>query len=1439
MADAPPWMTLSEIEGALQPGTDCEEAYLYLEKGTSHSRHRLLMNMLVLNPDEMVEDKRDEERTKRMEFYFDKTNSWTPEHLQHKVHLYKVATNLQRADDAYMCELMGVPYTEDEEMPEAANDEAETAGAEPAGAGSAAADATLPTLYESEGDDDDQVEEGSAGHTQYTVRAHGHHAEDDADQRFAARYWEDNARSLAEERREAAELAAAHGNDLAAPVPPGEPPQPPSSAVHEPSGAAGQSIEPPRPLIDEPTDGQSSKETSAEQSRAEPSMANQLRDETARSQAEDEEMPEAANDMAGDEAMSSGDDEAETAGAEPAGAGASGASSPVAAATVTIAEVEESPPLQLNIQSDDCNQETKHGDGEETAGAEPAGAGAAGVAATVTNPEVTNGAGNDLAAPVPPGEPPQPPSSAVHEPSGAAGQSIEPPRPLIDEPTDEQSSKETSAELSSSKPKAVAADAHQDVVKGAAIAAAAPDDAARLEAAAGYARTMHGLTSQPDDSTNGARSLNEAMALKANDCSMPDRGVEPSDPRASRDLAWLLAHHNALNLTDAPIQWHLAIQEFQHSTFFEQETFAGVAGVRGGDSPLMLACTPIVFRKDGQSSRTRQSTPDLPGGLVNINVLSMSADRMAHAMRASVSQSAFESVTLKSVGTHPYVVVAFVQLFTHMTTFKNDEEWLEAQYPKLVQLLYGPVAIVMAYKEPRQLLLVSVDDLRPGLDGMKIPPPTIFKAGTTAIRAMIAKMITEEKGKLRADANDKMLFAAEWPNGRESGLSPRSKLDQLVSMQWAIGAFRASSMLTGNGNAQQEHQKAAPALPAPKPKKQKLDAPSNNDSPNSSAGSSMSTVRPSAHQTKPPSSLVPKRGASQSLVPSTMNSDPAVMVFDEDDIASLSESLREATSPSKSGPENEIMSSVNTMMARARDRLTFDAEPREVVFKYLSTAASKLVTEKILPTLERMKIYVALAKNPLKVAELEAIKVEADQYERTALSAIELLHGECKRYKHDYTPQTGTKSKVENAKKDVHTAVDEAREKLNNAAASKAKKAKLSVDPFPPLVAQPVAGHAASAAQGQAALAAQQREIAAQQAAGQAALAAQQREIAAKLETIEANSKRTAERERESQRQAAELNRVENLALDASNRAALALQSQVAAVQSALESKEKAEQEAHKLKIEMEETNKKLIELQTEQAVRKAQREEEAKGREALEAMRQKMEERMEANDQQLNQLKVENAKTVATMETKDAVHLTVEQLQNQLTQALVGQAHMKGAFTGLFASGGGGGPSGSNNAQWLQANLQPLLMGGSSSGDGLSAPPRPPELMPPPPPRPRPGDQQILALKNKGGDDKDAAGENVPEAVQSLISEIQEAQNIAVKAEKFIDAARWAEWKRTLLQTSHKIATLTDLQKQHAAAENYAAAFETKAERETMETTLAEDMTQVRALLDERRSQS
>ena len=165
----------------------------------------------------------------------------------------------------------------------------------------------------------------------------------------------------------------------------------------------------------------------------------------------------------------------------------------------------------------------------------------------------------------------------------------------------------------------------------------------------------------------------------------------------------------------------------------------------------------------------------------------------------------------------------------------------------------------------------------------------------------------------------------------------------------------------------------------------------------------------------------------------------------------------------------------------------------------------------------------------------------------------------------------------------------------------------------------------------------------------------------------------------------------------------------------------------------------------------------------------------------------------------------------------MVGEAHMKGALTGLFASGGVGGPSGSNNAQWL-ANLQPLLMGGSGSRDSSSVPPCPRALMPPPPPRPPPPGPHKL-LMDEG---KDAADANVPSAVQSLIDELKRAEANAARPPpghdpNYLEAECWAKWKQSLLETSQKIATLTALQYQHSKAEKY----------------------HVRALLDERRSPS
>ena len=1334
MADAPPWMTAFEIEGALQPGTDCEQAYMFLENNQSHTRHRLLMNMLVLNPDEMVDDEMDEERTQRMDFYLEKTRSVDAEHLQYKVQLFIEATEQERGDDAFMCDLMGeVTYAEDEEMLEAANemavddddeamslgdDEAETADAEPAGAGVAGTGATVATA----------VPETKHGYGKETAAA--------TDAAEA-----DNSAAAVARAASAAAEAAARASDAAA-----------ATAAAHPEDAIQAKLA-----------------------------------ETAHTRAAK------ANDNA---AMS----------------------------LRVLQELEGQMDVGLRVNP---------------------------LLALIYGVSATRGGASGGAAPGGSADGESNPSYS----SDASVPSIEPPRPLSDEPTDEQSSAEPSAELSRSKPEAVAANAHQDAVKGAAPAAAPdPVGPARREATAAYARTVRGLTSQPDDTANqdrmdGARSLNEAMALKANDCAMPALGVEPSDPKASRELTWLMTHHNSHNINDVTIQWHLAIQEFGWSTFFEQEPFAGVAGVRGNDSPLMLACSPIVFRKDGQTSRTRQSTPDIPGGLCNINLLSMSADRMAHAMRASVSQGAFESVTLKSVGAHPYIVVAFVQLFTHELTFKDDEDWLQKHYPKLVQLLYGPVAIVMAYKEPRQLLLVCVDDLRPGFAGMKSPPP-IFKAGTAAIRTMIAKMITEEKGKLVVDANDKMLFAAEWPNGRESGLRPRSKLDELQSMQWAINAFRVSSMPTGNLSEEQGSAyiaKHAIASKLPKSKKQKLEGCSNDDSPNSSGVSSTSTARKVSKVTKPLSMLAQQRIAALPLALSTFNSDNT-LTFSGDELAAMSDSLLAPNaSPSRTGGDSggELLTEVQKVIDKAWDRHTKDGDSRAVTGKYVSQSLSKLLNTVILPRLDKMKNDIELAKKPLALDELEAIKLEAAEYERNSITGIELLHLECKKYKPDYNPHN-TAKKIKDANILVTTAAREALEKLHEAD-SESKRQKHSGYAPSPLVAQQSAGQSALAAQqreiadqqaaGQSALAAQQREIADQQAASQALLAAQQREIAAKLETLEA--KRTVDRERESQRQAAELKRIENLAQDASNRAALALQQQVAATHSAVDSKEKAEQEAHKLKIEKEEMAKKLAELQKEQAVLEAQRMEEAKGREKLQALRDEMEARIHANNEQFNHLKVENARTVATMETKDSMHGTIDQLRDGWMQSMVGEAHMKGALTGLFASGGVGGPSGSNNAQWL-ANLQPLLMGGSGSRDSSSVPPCPRALMPPPPPRPPPPGPHKL-LMDEG---KDAADANVPSAVQSLIDELKRAEANAARPPpghdpNYLEAECWAKWKQSLLETSQKIATLTALQYQHSKAEKYGDAEATRVEKVAMEATLEEQVTHVRALLDERRSPS
>lgn len=114
------------------------------------------------------------------------------------------------------------------------------------------------------------------------------------------------------------------------------------------------------------------------------------------------------------------------------------------------------------------------------------------------------------------------------------------------------------------------------------------------------------------------------------------------------------------------------------------------------------------------------------------------------------------------------------------------------------------------------------------------------------------------------------------------------------------------------------------------------------------------------------------------------------------------------------------------------------------------------------------------------------------------------------------------------------------------------------------------------------------------------------------------------------------------------------------------------------------------------------------------------------------------------------------------------------------------------------------------------------------------------MLLKDEGN--KDAAEANVPAEVQGLITELTEAETNASQAKpepRHAEAHTWYEWKKALLKTSQDIAMHTALEEQQAQAKQYSAAEKTVAEKESMLVILAEQVTTVRAMLDERRSQS
>ena len=1317
-------MESSEIEASLRPGEDCEYAYNQYEATGCNIRHVLLMNMLVLNPDEMQGDEWDE----RMEFYLQKTGSIDVEHLIHKVQLYVKARDEQRANDEFMCDLMSFVRPEDDEM---LGEPDEMAG------------------------DGNEMEHGDGNEMADAVPAPVVNSPAVVNSLAAAA----PAAAAPMDERAAEEVEAKEENDAMPDAPGGCWEMPVAEPVPEMEHGDGNEMAD-APVVNSPAAAAPIDERADE---ADPKCKDG-------SGVSPPKWPLPADDDDG-----SGIDDG--SGVFPH-KGPSGKSRWQRAPPPASGEPPPPPPPSSGeVPPPEEKEEMLPESDSEVASMFP----------IKTNDEPPS----PLVGPPPPADGSPPPNG------------LPPPKKTPDD--DAARKGETEVETLAAVASAVASVNQVPTIEAPGVAAVK-----------GYQRSMAGVANPAIRGTEDATCLNDAMTILAYNCAMPTLGFCPSNPLARGHLGWLMAHHSeVINRKGGQAKWQCAVSELDMPQYFQQEFFTGVARLRE-DSPMLLVSTAVCMLKDtadtSRTSSTRQTNSELPGDLINIHLLEESTQRMGRAMRASVSQATFDSVKLKSAGMHPYVVVAFLQIFTHQVTFDTDTQWLLSNCPSLVTLLYKPVAIVMANEMPRRFLLVNVDELLPPT---KVQVPQIFKEGSAAIRKMILALIAEEKDK--KDANDKLLFRAMGETRPHGGYAPTVKLDVLSAMPWALKEFHDSVHTNLVDTNLVDESK-------PKPRAARKAASEQASSSASSASSSTSKTTLALYQVgdKKRSTTLAKAD------PHSQDDDALSLVSELSDIFARSPSTGAAVGTQD---EAELIDFVTSATNDAIDKIELGKASHMDVFEFLSKRTSSLLSTTIPARIEKLLRKVTDAPMQLNEQDLSSIKERVDQYERHAIGAVQSMHEAAKMYNPAYKPQTnGAHTKISSAIEKVRSAIAEAQlRKAKRHKPSPSLGAPVGMSPLNPLqwAAGDAPAHAAQVAQRDA-LAAKQGELAAKQ--GELAAVREKNEVqekaAADLRKSEARL-RDAERERVEalDKAAAERRDAEGI----KNQATLRVQEQVVALnkeeearKKAEQGREKAEQETKALKDKLEQLKEEADLLKLKQVVLETTHEADAKHRKAFEEYKGEMEARLKQSEQRLFEASAAKVETVAIMTTQDKMLGTQQELQMELMDARVQAASFRGAVSGFLASGGGAGPSGSKDA------LQSLLIGVTGSGEGSPAPPRPPALMPPPPPLPPPppGSVPQKLLQNHGDT-------NVPPAVQGLLSELKDAETQASQAKRHIDAASWYDWQQSILNMSNDILTLTALQEEQSKALQFLEAHKTKEAKEAKEATLAENAAQVRALLD------
>jgi hypothetical protein len=605
----------------------------------------------------------------------------------------------------------------------------------------------------------------------------------------------------------------------------------------------------------------------------------------------------------------------------------------------------------------------------------------------------------------------------------------------------------TAAAASSASKKKQKMTPEEEALYSKAYSSAKPDDSdeedgarrwqsAGAEASAGHKRTSDALEHVVE--TNVI-----AMAFLAKDCSMPALQVAPSDPEGDRSVVWLQNHHLAVNIaTQSP--WRLFLMEHGEPTFCTKEIFAGLGLLRPGVSPLLLASAPICVQREALA---RNGKAGIPGDEIDLILSEGQAQKRGHAMLASVIRGMNEVVTLKPVGHHGYVVLTFLQCFTHEATFEKDESWLVDNYPHLVPLLYKPAAIVMANNENSladSLLLASVEDMSPG------SKEAIFQKGRMSLLQKARHLIIDMQEK-RSEDGTRLLF-----NHDRSG-QPTVNFQELRAMRWATNVFKEKSVFNA-GDSGHQGSKSVSLLPAVTAsqggKKSKgpvptslaagalVSAPKSTARPaaalaasspavasscsKSSAGSK-STQLPLSKSKQGQSSLNPKQSQSSVRNPRIAAQED---MFDAD-TASVVESLSEALGIGGSPTFDAL--DVADVLKHIDEHTTRTNAHRgaKAAFEYIKGRTSALVNHTWKNNLQRMETKAFQATT---LDELRNVERMARSYYEDLVSAMNVLYSMALKYSASYTPQAKHSTLLKTHYEDVVRAVTRGKARLEETA---------------------------------------------------------------------------------------------------------------------------------------------------------------------------------------------------------------------------------------------------------------------------------------------------------------------------------------------------------------------------------------------------------------------